>query len=589
MASPVAANAVRVIVSTGCGPRWRAADAPRGSASGPRRSAGRRPARRPGRAARRTARRPQLLGRDVGVGRRQPVVEHREGTPSVVRSRTIASSSVSAGRSSAAAARASTGAPEVEHRRRGDRPARTRSSCRLVSTARRWTLRLATVVPMPRRRTSRPWSTISCIARRTVGRESDSRAASASSFSKGSPGWSRPSCDRRGELLAQLVPQRHGRRAVDAHVHQPGCHGTGLYSAGRCRCQYVVTKEVSDEESVSRRGAGRIGAFHAATLGLARRRRRGRRRRRRPRARAAGGGRHGRPRAVPRRRPRRPRASTRSSSPPRPPGTRPSCGRGSPPASRRSARSRSPRPSPRPSTWSGVVGGVRRGGARRLPAPLRRRLPPGAGCRALRGARVRAHPARHHQRPAPPDAGYMPDLAAGSSATARSTTATSCGSSPAARSSASTRRAGTRGAASSARPATSTPAPRCSPSTTARSPCSRRPATTGRATTCGSRCTGREGSVAVGLDHSLALRSAEDGVDVPRRAGRTTRSWTASSRPTGPSSRTSSTSPAARTQPVHGARRPRGLPGRRGLHRLARTRAPRRAVRDPHDVRRTSA
>ena len=46
---------------------------------------------------------------------------------------------------------------------------------------------------------------------------------------------------------------------------------------------------------------------------------------------------------------------------------------------------------------------------------------------------------------------------------------------------------------------------------------SRDAATTAPATTSGSRCSGSQDSIAVGLDDRLPLRSAEPGVDLPRR------------------------------------------------------------------------
>ena len=153
------------------------------------------------------------------------------------------------------------------------------------------------------------------------------------------------------------------------------------------------------------------------------------------------------------------RASTASSSRPPPRATPRCCGSASRPACRPSARSRSPRPSTR--RWARQA---RRPDehprARRLPAPLRLRLPAGPAGRRGRRARLRAqHPrARPTTRPrrTPPTS----RRAAGSSATARSTTSTSSASSPAARSPRSTRPAPTRAPPSSARPATSTPPPR---------------------------------------------------------------------------------------------------------------------------------
>ncbi len=70
----------------------------------------------------------------------------------------------------------------------GSWPARARSSNRLVNSTRRCTGFCTTCVPTPRLRTSRPLSTSSWMARRVVGRDSVSRLASASSFSKRSPG-----------------------------------------------------------------------------------------------------------------------------------------------------------------------------------------------------------------------------------------------------------------------------------------------------------------------------------------------------------------------------------------------------------------
>ena len=180
-------------------------------------------------------------------------------------------------------------------------------------------------------------------------------------------------------------------------------------------------------------GAGRIGAFHAATLAALDQVEQvvvtdvvpGHR---------GAAGRRARATSSP------PTSTTCSagwtawSSPPPRTLTPPPCAAASLPASRPSARSRWPRRSTRPSSWSKLVedSGVR--GARRVPAALRRRLPPGARGGAQAASWASCTPSgptpttRHHRR--------RPTSrpAAGCSATAASTTSTSSGSSPAARS-----------------------------------------------------------------------------------------------------------------------------------------------------------
>ena len=80
--------------------------------------------------------------------------------------------------------------------------------------------------------------------------------------------------------------------------------------------------------------------------------------------------------------------------------------------------------------------------------------------------------------------------------------------------------------------------------------------------------------MAVGLDDSLAAAVGRGRCRLPARAACTTRSWTASCRPTAPSSPHFIEVAARRgAQPVHRARRAAGLPGRRGLRALARASA----------------
>ncbi len=70
-------------------------------------------------------------------------------------------------------------------------------------------LTLSASVPPPAS-TSRPWYTIFCIARRTVGPVTWTRSSDSDLFSHGSPRLQLADGDRVGELLGQLVVQRRG-------------------------------------------------------------------------------------------------------------------------------------------------------------------------------------------------------------------------------------------------------------------------------------------------------------------------------------------------------------------------------------------
>ena len=174
----------------------------------------------------------------------------------------------------------------------------------------------------------------------------------------------------------------------------------------------------------------------------------------------------------PRRRPRSARASTRSSSRPRPRATRRSCAPGS--------RAGIPTFCEKPvaatlaETIDVVRGrrGVGRAGARRVPAPLRRRLPARAGGRARPASSASCTPCGPTPRPARrrtrttsrPRGGIFRDCIVHDFDILRFVTGREV------RQRLRHRRQ-PRARPSSPRPATSTPAPRCSPSTTAPWPC----------------------------------------------------------------------------------------------------------------------
>ena len=69
----------------------------------------------------------------------------------------------------------------------GWRPAADRSSYKLLRATGRLMNRRITIVPIPRRRTSRPWSTSTLIACRIVGRLTPNRSDSSTSFSRRLP------------------------------------------------------------------------------------------------------------------------------------------------------------------------------------------------------------------------------------------------------------------------------------------------------------------------------------------------------------------------------------------------------------------
>ncbi len=226
----------------------------------------------------------------------------------------------------------------------------------------------------------------------------------------------------------------------------------------------------------------------------------------------------------------RPPAWTPSSSPPRPRATRRSSAPASNAASRRSARSRSPRPGRDLDVVRFVEASdvpVHIGFQRRFDAGYRR-----AREAVARATSVRPHAPRDDERPASAAAGYIP-TSGGFFRDCTSTTSTSSASSPATRSRSVFAVGGTKGEPFFGEGDVDAGAALLTldDGTFA---CCRRPATTGRPR----RPAG--GARLPGLDRHRPRRLPRADVargrgDLPRRAGRTTPSWTASSRPTAPS------------------------------------------------------